>query len=154
MTERHEYSCLAEPLPCSRSTATMNLLLAGFLFVAAAWANNEKAIFLAPAPISLPNSGPSLEALRLDTLTPKHQTLRRSLAVAFPSEAKPFGNESWYLLQHLAEGQRYELRVCWAATVRRFTSALGDGVKRVHALIQGIARDDTRSRSLQRDARS
>ena len=58
-----------------------------------------------------PDSGPDLDSLRLTSLTPTNTKVRTSLPVTFQ------GDDSWYLLQRLKEGQRYEVRVCWAATV-------------------------------------
>lgn len=87
------------------------------LLVNAALANTEKAIFLAPAAISLPDAAPTLDTLQLDTISPSNSTLRTPLPVAFPSENSPQGLESWFLLKGLNAGQRYELRVCWAAVV-------------------------------------
>jgi hypothetical protein len=96
----------------------MRLLALFALFVHAASANTEKTIFNAPAPINLPSSAPTLEHLKLETLSSANSTLPKALSVAFPTKDKPQGRESWYLLQDLNEGQRYEVRVCWAATVR------------------------------------
>lgn len=95
----------------------MRLLALFALFVHAASANTEKTIFVAPASIDLPAAAPTLEHLRLNTLSSASSTLRTALSVAFPTEDKPQGENSWYLLQNLNEGQRYEVRVCWAATV-------------------------------------
>jgi hypothetical protein len=103
-----------------RSPACWTALFA--LLVTAALANTEKTIFVAPAPITLPDAGPRLADLKLDTLVPSSSSatasVQRALSVAFPTEDAPQGRESWYLLQGLGEGQRYEVRVCWAATVR------------------------------------
>lgn len=88
------------------------------LFATAALANTEKTIFVAPPAVTLPDAEPSLDALNLDTLTYTHCKLRRAVSVAFPSEEAPKGLDSWYLLQGLNEGQRYEVRICWAAIVR------------------------------------
>ncbi|KAF2168134.1 hypothetical protein M409DRAFT_53447 [Zasmidium cellare ATCC 36951] len=85
------------------------------LFATAALANTEKTIFIAPSAITLPDAEPQLDALNLDTLTYSHSKLRRSLNVAFPSEEAARGLDSWYLLRGLNEGQRYEVRICWAA---------------------------------------
>lgn len=95
----------------------MKLLALFALFVHAAFANTEKTIFVAPAPIVLPAAAPTLEHLRLETLSNANTTLRAALSVAFPTQDKPKGLESWYLLRNLNEGQRYEVRVCWAAVV-------------------------------------
>ncbi|USW50119.1 Putative F-box domain, GPI-Mannosyltransferase II co-activator, Pga1 [Septoria linicola] len=85
------------------------------LQVTRALANTEKVIFLAPDPIALPDSGPTLQALGLDTLSPEATTLKTALPVHFPSSDRPRGYQSWYLLQGLKAGQRYEVRVCWPA---------------------------------------
>ncbi|CAK4034716.1 unnamed protein product [Lecanosticta acicola] len=85
------------------------------LLVSAALANTEKAIFLAPEAITLPDASPSLHALQLDTISPISAQLRTALPVAFPSDTNPKGLESWYLLRQLNARQRYEVRICWAA---------------------------------------
>jgi len=81
-------------------------------------ANTEKTIFVAPDSINLGDARPSLLDLRLDTFGPANLALRAALPVVFPSESSPRGLNSWYLLQDLTQGQRYEVRVCWSATVR------------------------------------
>lgn len=88
------------------------------LQVTRALANTEKVIFLAPDSITLPDSGPTLQALGLDTLSPETTILKTALPVQFPSTERPRGYQSWYLLQGLKAGQRYEVRVCWPAVVR------------------------------------
>lgn len=97
-------------------------LLAGLacvfaLLVTTALANTEKAIFIAPEAIALPDAQPSLDTLQLHALTHRNSTLRTSLDVVFPNDLSPRGQDHWYLLRNLSQGQRYELRVCWAATV-------------------------------------
>lgn len=86
--------------------------------VAEAVANTEKVIFTAPSAITIPNIRPGLDDLNLDTLSPAGlRTLETSLAVQFPSDTAPRGVQSWYLLKDLEPGRRYEVRVCWPATV-------------------------------------
>jgi hypothetical protein len=80
-------------------------------------ANTEKAIFLGPRTSNMPTSHPNLDDLRVDILTPKHWTLRTHLEAEFPSAESKHGKSTWLVLDQLTEGQRYELRVCWAATV-------------------------------------
>lgn len=80
-------------------------------------ANTEKVIFTAPSITTLGDARPNLLDLHLETLTPHKFTLRTSLPVDFPSDQQTKGVQSWYLLQGLNQGQRYELRVCWPATV-------------------------------------
>lgn len=92
-----------------------------YLLVALAKANTEKTIFLAPDKIALPNSGPSLANLNLLELSSRRSALHTSLDVAFANVTNPKGLRSWYILHDLEEHQRYELRICWPATVGPFT---------------------------------
>lgn len=86
----------------------------------AALGNVEKVIFLAPPSISIPSSHSNLQDLYLDVLsTPLSLlSLRRQLPASFPSPTDPRGNETWLLLEGLEVGRRYEVRICWLATVR------------------------------------
>lgn len=81
------------------------------------YANVEKVIFLGPEVVTVPNQKPTLTDLNLYTLTPDNSSVRTELNRVFPSESSPHGAETWLLLDHLHEGQRYEVRVCWAAIV-------------------------------------
>ncbi|KAI8278660.1 hypothetical protein K4K59_009136 [Colletotrichum sp. SAR11_240] len=81
-----------------------------------AGANTEKVIFQAPETINIPNTSPNLGDLRLDMLTPDHWSKRIDLPASFPAPASPFGSPTWLLLKNLTQDQRYELRLCWAAT--------------------------------------
>jgi hypothetical protein len=87
-----------------------------FLFAQTTLANTEKSIFLAPPASTIPNDY-GLANLCLDSLTPRSLRVQKSLPVSFPDETHPEGLQSWYLLTGLSPGQRYEVRVCWAATV-------------------------------------
>jgi len=88
-------------------------------------ANTEKLIFLGPSAITIPNVHPGLDDLRLDTLSPTGQhILETQLSVKFPTEAEPRGVQSWYLIEGLQEGRRYELRICWVATVSKIIICL------------------------------
>lgn len=80
-------------------------------------ANTEKVIFTAPSITTFGDARPNLLDLHLETLTPHKLTLRTVLPVDFPNAQESKGVQSWYLLQGLKQGQRYELRVCWPATV-------------------------------------
>ncbi|KAI5864366.1 hypothetical protein GGS23DRAFT_496389 [Durotheca rogersii] len=86
------------------------------LLISAASANTEKAVFLGPAPGNIPSAHPALRHLHVDTLTPANASKRTHVAARFPSLASPDGTPTWLILDDLAEGQRYEVRVCWAAT--------------------------------------
>lgn len=80
-------------------------------------ANTEKVIFVAPNLVKLPDARPGLDFLQLPLLTHDRPSLETSVAVAFPSTERPHGLDHWYLLRDLDPKQRYELRVCWTATV-------------------------------------
>lgn len=81
-------------------------------------ANTEKTIFLGPDTVRVsPSQHPNLEDLRLDTLTPQNWSLRTALPRIFPTASHPAGRATWLLLDGLTKDQRYEVRICWAATV-------------------------------------
>jgi hypothetical protein len=82
--------------------------------------NVEKVIFLGPSSVKVPNQHPTLEDLQLHTLSPQNGTVRTKLRAAFPTNTSVWGEASWVLLENLVEGQRYEVRICWAATVTTF----------------------------------
>lgn len=84
--------------------------------------NVEKTIFLAPEAIQIPPQHPNLEDLNLEVLSPSKSQLRRQLPAAFPTPTNPKGLEAWFLLDRLTQHQRYEVRICWAATVSHLTS--------------------------------
>lgn len=80
--------------------------------------NVEKTIFVGPARMPIPLTQPTLESLKLDTLNPGDaSSLRTRLTAKFLTESHPSGYATWLLLDHLKEGQRYEVRICWPATV-------------------------------------
>lgn len=80
-------------------------------------ANVEKTIFTTARSINAPKEHPNRQDLRLDALSPSRWRLRRELPSSFPIAAKSRGTETWLLLERLVEQQRYEVRICWAATV-------------------------------------
>lgn len=79
-------------------------------------ANVEKTIFLGPQTIRVPAQHPTVSDLRLEVLTPLNSSLRTQIKATFPSEENKDGYSSWYLLNDLTPGQRYEVRICWPAT--------------------------------------
>ena len=83
--------------------------------------NVEKTIFLAPEAIQIPQQHPNLQSLNLQALSPSNPELRRQLFATFPKPSSPKGTEAWFLLDRLTQHQRYEVRVCWAATVSSLT---------------------------------
>lgn len=89
-------------------------------WIALSQANVEKTIFLGPEAVQISQRHPNLDDLHLDILTPTNATLRTNLTASFPKLPKSKGAESWFLLDELRQEQRYETRVCWAATVRLY----------------------------------
>ncbi|OTA52502.1 hypothetical protein K449DRAFT_402909 [Hypoxylon sp. EC38] len=87
-----------------------------FLLIAVVCANTEKTIFLGPPTVNTPFAHPTLGDLHVDTLTPTNWTIRTHLEAQFPNISAPHGKPTWLILDELTEGQRYEVRVCWAAT--------------------------------------
>ena len=81
-------------------------------------ANTEKAIFLAPRkPASIATDLSNLCLAQLSPSQPLHHTDLVVPAVTNKPPAERQG-DSWFILHQLNIGQRYEARVCWAATVR------------------------------------
>ncbi|KAB8271917.1 hypothetical protein BDV30DRAFT_212953, partial [Aspergillus minisclerotigenes] len=89
------------------------LLLCTLAFLAIA--NVEKTIFIAPQPLTIPTVDPTLDDLGLDRLSSSSPVLRTRINATFPTNESP-GTDSWYFLENLIPGQRYEVRVCWLAT--------------------------------------
>ncbi|KAI1271524.1 hypothetical protein F5Y07DRAFT_342168 [Xylaria sp. FL0933] len=81
------------------------------------WGNTEKTIFLGPSPVDLDSKQYYASDLsRLASLNPDNFTIRTHLKAEHPgSDIRP-RMTSWLVLHNLTEGQRYEVRVCWAAT--------------------------------------
>lgn len=88
------------------------------------YGNVEKTVFLAPEAIQVPQRHPNLEDLKLEALSPSDSRLRCQLLASFPKPASPRGTEAWLLLDGLTQHQRYEVRICWAATVSLLTLIL------------------------------
>jgi len=112
-------------------TALFPILLAALLLARPILSNTEKTIFLAPAASVASSDGrvSLLPLQKLPALTPEHNTLRTKLPAIFPNATYPRGAATWFRLDGLEEGKRYEVRVCWAATVRllhQMTNAEGE----------------------------
>lgn len=120
-------SCSASSLNMIVLTQLFILCLAGLPSVCG---NVEKEIFVAPhEPQELfftgPDSGQSaeLEALHsgLPLLTPSSHCRTtepcRSVQIPLNTSFLDGGEKQWVLLDHLEPGRRYEVRICWAATV-------------------------------------
>jgi len=85
------------------------------------FANVEKTILVAPELTLLPQDA-SIDNLYLTSLNPDHLSIRTQVNASFPTESFPKGTETWLLLEDLAPGRRYEVRICWLATVCRHLS--------------------------------
>ena len=85
-------------------------------------ANTEKTIVLAPSPVLIPALTPHLDDLGLQGLSPSSSYLRTQVNASFPNTHDDTtdgdsGTDTWYFLENLTPGQRYEVRLCWLATV-------------------------------------
>ena len=80
------------------------------------WANVEKIIFLTPS-VNPETAYLDLTTLNLDVLSPNKKTIRRHLPATFANSTNQVGTTTWLLLENLVGQQRYEVRICWAATV-------------------------------------
>lgn len=87
------------------------------IFISLTSANVEKTIFIAPVPSTVPAENSAIDDLGLDRLSPTDYMLRTSLNASFPTADETLGSESWLYLEDLDPGQRYEVRICWLATV-------------------------------------
>ena len=98
-----------------RAVSTIIHLL---LFCVLAKANVEKVTFVVPelgTDIQWASDEPRLN---IDTLSSSHQSLRTRLLARWPHTPASWTlSETWILLEDLREGGRYEVRVCWSATV-------------------------------------
>ncbi|CAI7578951.1 unnamed protein product [Penicillium manginii] len=81
-----------------------------------AHANVEKTIFLGPPASTIPSEEPDLDDLGLERLSPTNPVVRTQINASFPTNDAPDGTDSWFFLEDLTPGQRYEVRVCWLAT--------------------------------------
>lgn len=110
----------SQAVTCSHMTSTMLVLALRVLLcylLVTVQANTEKVIFLGPSRITIPNISPGLEQLQLNALSPSRNKLETQLPVKFPTDEEPRGTQHWYLIEGLEEGRRYEVRICWVATV-------------------------------------
>jgi hypothetical protein len=101
---------------------TMRMLLVSCFillpsFLSAVLANVEKTVFLGPPAITIPTPDPNLGDLHLIPISPLHPTVRTRLNASFPTNNATKGTETWVLLDGLTPGARYEVRICWLATV-------------------------------------
>lgn len=103
-------------LPVYAMRLPWSLLLPSTLW-SSATANVEKTIFLGPTSATIPSTESGLDDLGLERLSPLKPSTRTELNASFPTHDTPEGTESWYFLENLMPGQRYEVRICYLATV-------------------------------------
>lgn len=128
----------------------MRVIAALLCVVSQAWrvnANVEKTIFLGPGAVTLPDVRPRLDDLHLQSLSSLDSILPTQLAVQFPSKAEPHGLESWYLLSDLEEGRRYEVRVCWPATVSQALELLARAYTDIYSVANRLLAQHLHNRS-------
>ncbi|KAI1659322.1 hypothetical protein F4813DRAFT_28741 [Daldinia decipiens] len=128
-----------------------------YSLIAAVCANTEKAIFLGPPTTSIPFSHPTLGDLHVDTLTPTNGAIRTHVEAQFPNISLPHGKATWLVLDELTEGQRYEVRVCWAATQPtefRIATYELQTLLETPELLSGLSEYSQFRRSLHDDSRS
>lgn len=94
-----------------------SLAFAGlFIYLMLVAANVEKTTFIAPEVLTVPQDA-AIDNLLLQSLNPDNFSVKTYLNASFPTPEQPKGLETWALLEGLIPGRRYELRVCWLATV-------------------------------------
>lgn len=92
------------------------VLISALCLLSGVAANVEKVIFVAPPTIN-EDYYESLRDLNVKSLSPSDPSVRLRSSVTFPNSTHAKGVQSWYLLEELQPGRRYEVRVCWAAIV-------------------------------------
>ena len=108
----------------ARATASLTIWTCISFLMQLVAANVEKVVFLGPPSTIIPDEQPNLDQLDLLHLSPSNFSIRTHVLATFPTPASPRGQETWLLLDGLEEGRRYEVRICWIATVGDFTSFL------------------------------
>ena len=86
-------------------------ILTLLLLIISASANVEKIVFMHNNPQAVEPKPLPHNAKHLEVLSPSNPSLRRDIHATFAS------SEAWLLLEGLQQGSRYEVRVCWSATV-------------------------------------
>ena len=95
-----------------------HIILRLLLCILCVSANVEKVIFLGPGGEAECSNHPNVYSLQHDVLTPSTPAIRRELTATFPSEINSWrGPDSWIVIDELEPQRRYEVRICWSATV-------------------------------------
>ncbi|GAD99440.1 hypothetical protein PVAR5_8155 [Paecilomyces variotii No. 5] len=105
----------------------LTALLSLSLLIPLSTANTEKTIFIAPQPLPIPSQqGAVTDDLGLERLSPEVPVLRTYLNASFPTEQAPLGSESWFFLEDLNPGQRYEQPTAFHLETYTLSSILED----------------------------
>ena len=97
-------------------TKATSYLLVCLAFICQVSANVEKTIFLAPA-AEPPPPDASIDNLLLPRLSPQYPSVRTFINASFRVAGSPKGTQTWLLIEGLQSQKRYEVRICWLATV-------------------------------------
>ena len=111
---------LTNDYECGMFSLIPLILSSLFLCFSPVLANVEKVIFVVPSSSIDLTQLSAVDFPNLRTISPLQESnVRTLLESAFPTIENPLGHETWFHLEGLTQHQRYELRVCWAATVSR-----------------------------------
>ncbi|KAK2800765.1 hypothetical protein FQN51_005905 [Onygenales sp. PD_10] len=94
------------------------------LLVGTVLANVEKVIFTAPPPSPLQSQEPNFDDLEIERLSPHEPSTRTYITAAFASKEAPDGAESWFYLDGLRPGQRYEQPTTFTLTTHTLSDIL------------------------------
>ncbi|CCU82443.1 unnamed protein product [Blumeria hordei] len=86
------------------------------LSVSLVLSNTEKTTLVGPKRIDPFYWHTALSQIDLKVLSPHHTPFRTHIKSTFPNNLSKIGRTSWFILGDLIEGQKYEVRICWAAT--------------------------------------
>lgn len=95
----------------------LTCVLVLFSLVTRVSANVEKVIFVAPPALPNRDIHSAVDELQVHKFDPLASSIRLHLPVIFPNATYEQGLASWYILDDLEPGRRYEVRICWAAIV-------------------------------------
>jgi len=90
------------------------LLVVWLALIGLVHCNVEKTIFIAT---HAKNIESWLSDIELPRLSPNNPTIRARLPVTAPNDTVKADIVHWFLLDDLEAGTRYEVRICWPATV-------------------------------------
>ena len=93
------------------------LLIFFWTAISVVLANTEKIIFITPEIVTNSKLNQLTERIDIPAIYPESGRTHIKLPVDFGTSENPNGCQSWYLLRALEKGRRYEIKLCWAATV-------------------------------------